>query len=122
MVVGEYPTTISPFYEKIGMKVIDKTRQSGKTTELIKMCHSRHGYIVCSSRDEALRIHKVSRDLGYKIPLPITYDEFIQKRYYAYGGNVIYIDNVEMLLRAMTPCEIGAITVNVSGEQNGGSK
>lgn len=65
------------------------------------MCHENGGYIVCHNRQEAQRIAKHARDLGLKIPLPLTYEEFIKGAYYGKGVKNVYIDNVEMLIRSM---------------------
>lgn len=92
------------------MKIIYKGRGEGKTTDLIKLSFERGGYIICKDIDEAHNISFIANELGCDIPLPITYDEFINKRY----GKIkeFYIDNVDNLLLYLTKSPIHAITLS----------
>lgn len=96
------------------MKIIYKDRGEGKTTDLIKLSFERGGYIVCKNIDEASNILFMANELGYNIPLPITYNEFINKRH----GIIkeFYIDNVENLLSYLTKSPIHAITLSKDKE------
>lgn len=67
------------------MKIIMRGRRNGKTTELIKMSAENGGYIVCRSHNAASMIKKQSKEMGLKIPYPITYAELLRKSYYAKG-------------------------------------
>jgi len=87
-------------------------RGCGKTFQLIKMSHESGNYIVCHSMQEADRIHQEARDLGFSIPLPITYDEFIKRKYNGKGIKAFLIDNVELLLDTISTIPINAITMN----------
>jgi hypothetical protein len=48
--------------------------------------------------------------MGLNIPLPITYDEFIQKRY---GRNIsgFLIDNLDLFLKHLSNVPINAVTM-----------
>jgi hypothetical protein len=94
------------------MEKIIMPRGTGKTHQLIIKSADTGDYIVCHSIDEALRIQHESNKLGVKIPLPITYNEFIKNEYYAKGIKGFLIDNVEKLLQSLTEVPIKAITLN----------
>lgn len=93
-------------------KIIYKGRNTGKTTELIKLASTHQAYIVCHSIQCANGILKQARDMGLNIPMPITYDNFIDKKYYGEGIKGFLIDNAEHLLQRMTKVPIMAITIN----------
>lgn len=98
------------------MKIISKPKRGGKTFELIKMAAEKGGYIVCHSTQEARRIKELAISLGLKIAMPITYDDFENRSYYASGMQELYIDNAEMFLQNLTPVKIAAITITQSIE------
>lgn len=103
------------------MKIISKGRRNGKTTELIRMCAERGGYIVCRSNNAALMIKRQSKEMGLKIPYPITYAELLHKNYYAKGVKKLYIDDANELLRTLTRgVEVEAITINIQEEREEG--
>lgn len=91
-------------------KIIIK-RGGGKTVNLIKMSAQTGDYIICHNIHEANRIQKVARDLGYDIPLPITYHEFLNGNY---GKRIsgFLIDNIEMFLQGLSDVPIKAISLN----------
>lgn len=93
-------------------KIIYQGRNTGKTTELIKLSATHQFYIVCHSIQEANGILEQARGMGLNIPAPITYDDFINKNYYGKGIRGFLIDNAEYLLQQMTRVPIMAITIN----------
>jgi len=102
------------------MKIIYKPRQMGKTTELIKLAaKGRYKLIVCHSRREAHRVFqlamKMKKDkiIKQSIPLPITYQEFLDGKY-AMGRNIeaFLIDDVDLLITYLTPIKVEAISIN----------
>lgn len=96
------------------MKKIIASRSSGKTTELIRISSITKNYIVCQSIHDATRIQLYAKELGYDIPLPLSYDEFINKKYNGNGITGFLIDNVDMLLKRMSGnVPINAITLNI---------
>lgn len=83
------------------MKVIFREPRTGKTTELIKMCAMYGGYIVCVDKQRAKYTAGMARDMGVKIPFPLTFSEFLEGRYYAPGVKQVYIDNADMLIESI---------------------
>jgi hypothetical protein len=101
------------------MKVIHKPRQTGKTTELIKIASQEGGYIVCHSHDEAYRISKTAEEIGKQILFPITYDEYLNGSFCGKNIKAFYIDNVEFLLsRIARGVPVNAISVNKETKGN----
>lgn len=94
---------------KIENELINKTkmiygdRQSGRTTELIKMCSKdRYSLIVCPNYHMCNYVFALSKKLGYKIPYPITIFEFSSGRYYGYHIQNFYFDEVESCLTTLS--------------------
>lgn len=94
--------------EKIIMK-----RGYGKTTQLIKKSAETRNYIVCRDFKEACRIHQDAIKMGLNIPLPITYTEFIEKKYCGKNINGFLIDNVDILLEYISNVPVNSITLSV---------
>jgi hypothetical protein len=94
--------------EKIIMK-----RGYGKTTQLIKKSAETKNYIVCRNSDEAREIQCKAMKLGLDIPFPITYTEFIEKKYCGKNINGFLIDNVDILLEFISNVPVNAITLSV---------
>lgn len=81
------------------MKKIILPKGQGKTIELIKMSADNKWYIVCHSIYECSRIHCTAMEMNLKIPFPITYDEFINGKYYGKGIRGFLVDNVDLLVQ-----------------------
>jgi len=94
------------------MKTYIIPRSKGKTIKLIKESARTNNYIVCHSIDEACRIQALAIEMKLQIPLPITYYEFLEKRYYAKGINGFLIDNADMFLQSISNVPINSITVS----------
>lgn len=94
------------------MRKIISQRNSGKTNKLIEISHTSGDYIVCQNRHEAERILSVAESTGFNIPMPITYEEFTNKRYYSKGIKGFLFDNVDIFLQTLTTVPIKAITLN----------
>lgn len=93
------------------MEKIIMQRGYGKTTQLIKKSAKSGNYIVCHSLDEAIRIQSEAKKMGLDIPLPIAYEEFIEKRYHGKNISGFLIDNIEMFLQHLSDVPIRAITM-----------
>lgn len=93
------------------MQVITSKRRSGKTTKLIRLCAEKGGYIVCVNRHHAHGIAQMAKDMELNIPLPITFDEFIARRYYGSGVGKFFIDDADLLLQRLSAIHIEAITL-----------
>jgi len=88
----------------------------GKTTDLIGMADITKNpgyYIVCFDKKEARRILALSIQRKTQINFPITYQEFIEKEYYAKGIDGFLIDNLEDLIQKISDVKIKAITMTV---------
>lgn len=87
-------------------------RGKGKTTQLIELSGNTSSYIVCINQRECHRIVSIAREMKIDIPFPLTYDEFINKKYYGKGIKGFLIDNAELLLEYMSSVKIDAITLS----------
>lgn len=83
------------------MKKIYREPRTGKTTELIKMCSALGGYIVCANEIRAKQTAEMAHDMGFNIPYPITFDDFISGNYHTKGVEKFYIDNADQLLQKL---------------------
>lgn len=95
------------------MKVIADDRQTGKTTELIKMSAETGFYIVCHSRREAGRVFRVAIESDLVIPFPKTHREFLAHQYYSPGIKGFLIDNLDLLVLSLTDVLVEAVTITV---------
>lgn len=94
------------------MKIIIKPRGKGKTTDLINLCaNNNYSLIVVHTQENARLVFEAAKRLKKHIPMPITYQEFIENRYSAQNVDTFLIDNVDMLLQRMTRVPIEAITL-----------
>jgi len=98
------------------MKKILRSRQSGRTDELIQICAEAEArgevsYIVCMDQQEARRIFQRSLDMELNIGFPVTFDEFLNNQYAARNIRHFYIDNADYLLRSLTTVDIQVITM-----------
>lgn len=94
------------------MKIIAWPRQSGRTSEIIKMCADKGGYIVTRNIETAYEIRERARKMGLIIPFPLSYKEFVDKKYYSRAVEKFYIDDIEALLYYIAPAvKIEAITI-----------
>lgn len=93
------------------MKVICRGRQEGKTIEAIKMSAETGSYIVCYSQRECSRVFQVAQEMGLNILFPISFDEFLSKKYYSRHIKGFIIDNADMLLQHLTPIRVECVTL-----------
>lgn len=100
------------------MKVFAMPRQTGKTHQLIIEASKNGAYIVCR-RQMVDVIAERAREMKLHIPLPLSYDEFIDHRYYGVGIKSFMIDDVDEFLRYLTAVPISAISINMDDENKG---
>jgi hypothetical protein len=100
------------------MKIIYRPSGFGKTMELIRLASEEpYGLIVCHSIDEIVRIWDVAlkmkedKEIENLLPFPISYRDFLEKRFYEKNVSKIFIDNIDMFIQSLTSVEIGAITL-----------
>lgn len=92
------------------MEVVVDGRQTGKTTLLINWAESENLYIVCPTRGMAMSVFKLAKKQGKKIHMPISWDEFIRKAYYAKGVKGFVIDELGLCLQQSSPVPIKCVT------------
>jgi hypothetical protein len=100
------------------MKIIHTPRGAGKTTQLIKIASEKeYKLIVCHSRSEVHRVWemilkmKELKEIENLPPMPITYQEFLDRQYVGKHIDEILIDNADLFLQYLTPIKIGAISL-----------
>lgn len=81
------------------MEIIYREPRTGKTTELIKKCAEKGGYIVCPDNNRAKMIAEMAKGMNVKISFPLTFHELVSKGYYAKGIKRFYIDNADELIQ-----------------------
>lgn len=93
------------------MKVITGDRQSGKTTEAIKLANKHDGYLVVHSKNRASQVYH-SDDYPDLDQFPITYHELEKMR--GSHPNCIVIDDLDMFLHSQIGLPIEAVTMTSS--------
>jgi hypothetical protein len=86
-------------------------RQSGKTHQCILEAHKTGAYIVCR-RDAVDMIAERAREMKLSIRFPLSYHEFLERRYYARGISSFIIDDAEEFLQCLTRVPISMITMS----------
>lgn len=85
-------------------------RQSGKTTELIKLAAKDHGVIIASTKESANYIKRTAAEMGMDIPEPISLFEFLRGMPGRRGGTY-FIDEANSVLGQLG---IKAMTVDAN--------
>lgn len=93
------------------MHILVGERATGKTSQLIKIAAENGGYIVCRSKMMAGEINNMAHKMELRIAFPLTYEEFLQRRYFGKGISKFYIDDADALLQSMTEVPIEIITL-----------
>ncbi len=81
---------------------IFKPRQSGKSTDLIKISAVTGYYIVTANRERAKALFELAQKLGYNIPNPFTVEEYLRSGKLK-GSFIkkILIDDADAVLQAV---------------------
>jgi hypothetical protein len=94
------------------MEVIYEPKGSGKTTEIIKrVSETKGGYIVCPTRDCAHRIFWLSKTMELDIPLPLSWDEFINRQYSSRNIRYFIFDDLDRCLSYISTVPIISATI-----------
>lgn len=93
------------------MKIVSIPRQSGKTTDLIKLASEEWYYIICSNRQRACYIADMATKLNLDIPFPITFNELPLRSKFIKG---VLIDDFEELLHLLVGGNIPIIQMTTS--------
>lgn len=103
------------------MQIVLKPSSSGKTTDLIKLCaESTQGYIVCPLRKDCDRVFAQAKEMGLKIPFPLSWDEFIKGQYYPSGIGQVFIDDLDRCIALSSMVKIAAVSMNEDSENDKG--
>lgn len=89
---------------------------------LIRMSAKTGCYIVCSSRREVERIAGMAQVMGLHIPFPMTFREFLDRRYCGSGVRGFLVDNADQLLAYLSDVPIKAITMTMEDNHANGDK
>jgi len=81
------------------MEAIVQDRYTGKTTELIKRSAKSQNYIVCRNPHH---VADEARKLDLKIPFPLSYDEWIERKYFGRNITGFLIDDIDAMLNYMS--------------------
>lgn len=76
------------------MKVIVRPRQTGKTTELIKLANAHNAIMVCLRHESAKGIDRKAKQMGLVIPTAVSYSQENLRLI----KNPIIIDNADRIL------------------------
>ena len=95
------------------MERIIMQRGYGKTTQLIKKSANDGSVIVCYSDGVANSLMWEAKNLGIEIPRPISFNSFIEAKYYGQiRPNGLLIDDADLLLQSISILPIKAITLS----------
>lgn len=82
--------------------IIVADRCTGKTRHLIQKCsQDEYSLIVCPTRAMCKYTFKEAESMGVKIPMPITFEDFVKGRFYSSNVNKFYFDELGMSLSSM---------------------
>lgn len=91
-------------------EIIVRSRQGGKTTELIRRAAESGGYIVCTDQRRARQIAEHAREMGLNIPFPLTASEWQKRDYHQSGVRGLLFDDLDRIIQAMTAVPVLAAT------------
>lgn len=101
-------------------EIIVRSRQGGKTTELIRRAADAGGYIVCTDQRRARQIAEHARDMGLNIPFPLTVHEWQERAYYPPGVRSLLFDDLDRIIQGMSAVPVLAATWTAEPEPGGG--
>lgn len=81
------------------MDIIMDYRQTGKTTELIKMSAEKNEYILVANRQRASEVQRMAQNMGLNILYPITLHEYLDTRMRGSFIKNILIDDADLILQ-----------------------
>lgn len=92
----------------------------GKTSDLIEEATKLSGYnlIICRDIRTVQNVWVKILEKKYNLPHPITFDDFINKRYYEKNINAFLIDDADLLLQYISKgVKIYAVSFNKGEEE-----
>lgn len=94
------------------MKFILGAPGSGKTKEILRLSAENHVPILCESPARKERLLQRALQYGFVIPVPIVFNEVKD------DDRVVYIDDIERLLKAIFSCKVEIVTLNTEHESD----
>lgn len=94
------------------MKIITGARNSGKTTELVKLSAETGAYIVTRDHNSARQLIDIAEHLGLHIPFPLTWSEFYHNQYDGRRIRILF-DDVDSFLQSLASAPILAVTLSI---------
>ena len=77
-------------------------RDTGKTRHLITKCsQDEYSLIVCPTRMMCNYVFRMARDMDLKIPMPITFNEFVRGEFLPHDVEKFYFDELQLSLHNM---------------------
>lgn len=94
------------------MEKIIKSRQTGKTTDLIKISEKTGIYILTADRNRAVCVSKMAQEQNRNIPFPVTLREYQRSGFKGSFINHILIDDADAVLQELfKTVQIEALTM-----------
>lgn len=101
------------------MTIITGKRGTGKSTWLLHESARTMQYIVCSHHAVATSLVRAAQNLGLDIPFPLTYEDFLQHRYYGKGIKGFLIDDAESLFQHISgSVSVTAVVLGINEKDN----
>lgn len=94
------------------MEKIIKPRQTGKTTDLIKISAEKGTYILTANRNRAVCVFNMAQEQNRNIPFPVTLWEYQRSEFRGSFINHILIDDADAVLQELfKTIQIDALTM-----------
>lgn len=94
-------------------ELIARGRQTGKSTELVKISAETGQYILVPNHRQAYFLRTLADELGLSIPFPLQPMELPPHGSSSIQRDGILIDNLDQILRAFTGVHVDAVTWNL---------
>jgi hypothetical protein len=91
-------------------EIIIRSRQGGKTTELIRLAAEHQAYIVCTDFRRAGQVAQQARDMGLRIPFPLSASEWRERAYFLPGVRGLLFDDLDRIIRDLSGVPVLAAT------------
>lgn len=95
----------------MSIHIVSGARRTGRTTAMIRTAAESFAYIVCPDRRQVQHIQRMAQEMGVDILFPITWDDFVNGRYYGRGVRGFVIDNLDLCIQSMTHVPVLAASV-----------
>lgn len=96
------------------MKLVNRDRGLGKTTEAVKQAHRTGAYIIVKDRRRALYCMQIAEELHLNIRFPVTFEEFLHSRMRgSHVRNIVIDDADDFFLSLFRGFRIEMVTMNI---------